>query len=66
MSAEETNLREKLIETIAPMLADGRTAGRDGVPRVGRATRKKAERIADAVLARINGEGVSLVKRKPE
>lgn len=59
----QTTLREKLVETIAPMLADGRTAGADGVPRVGRATRKKAEQIADAVLARIHGEGLSLARR---
>ena len=40
----------KGIFIIAPMLADGRTAGSSGVPRIGRQTRKKAEQIASAVL----------------
>jgi hypothetical protein len=57
----DLNLHAKLVETIAPMLADGRGAGRDGVPRVGRATLKKAIGIADAVLARISGEGCKIV-----
>lgn len=36
---------------IANVLADGRTAGADGVPRVGRATRKKAHEVLDALRA---------------
>lgn len=36
---------------IAGVLADGRTAGADGVPRVGRATRRKAQEVLDALRA---------------
>lgn len=36
------------IDVIASILADGRTAGANGVPRVGRATRKKAQQVLDA------------------
>jgi hypothetical protein len=46
--------RDQIADIIAPMLADGRTAGSDGVPRVGRQTRKKALEIAsrlEAILA---------------
>lgn len=42
--------RDQIADVIAPMLADGRTAGSDGVPRVGRATRKKAMEIADRLI----------------
>ena len=48
--------REEIADVIAPMLADGRTAGLDGVPRVGRQTRKKALAIADAILAALRAE----------
>lgn len=34
---------------IASVLADGRTAGSDGIPRVGRATRKKAHEVTKAL-----------------
>jgi hypothetical protein len=51
-------LRNKLAETIAPMLTPN-AGGNAGL--VGRATRKKAEAIADAVIARIHGEGLSFV-----
>jgi hypothetical protein len=57
----DINLHAKLVETIAPMLADGRGADRNGVPRVGRATLKKAIAITDSVLARIAGEGCKIV-----
>jgi hypothetical protein len=36
---------------VASILADGRTAGSDGVPRIGRATRKKAQQACDALRA---------------
>lgn len=36
-------------EIIAETLADGRTAGWDGIPRVGRGTRKKAQAIISAL-----------------
>ena len=36
---------------IANVLADGRTAGSDGIPRVGRQTRKKAQEVANALRA---------------
>lgn len=36
-------------EVIAGVIADGRGAGADGVPRVGRATRKKAHEITKAL-----------------
>ena len=39
-----------LARIIAPMLADGRCAGPDGIPRVGRATRAKAVTIAAAIV----------------
>jgi hypothetical protein len=55
-------LRAKLAETIGPMLTPngGLNAGL-----VGRATRKKAEAIADAVIARIHDEGLSFYLRWP-
>lgn len=34
---------------VANVLADGRTAGSDGIPRVGRATRKKAAEVTKAL-----------------
>lgn len=36
-------------EVVASVLADGRTAGADGLPRVGRATRKKAHEVTRAL-----------------
>lgn len=56
MTEQQTVLEAKIAAAIAPMLADGRTAGSDGVPRVGRATKKKADAIARTVLAVIRGE----------
>lgn len=55
----DINLHAKLVETIAPLLTrqDGLSAGL-----VGRATLKRAERIADATLARIAGEGCKIVQ----
>lgn len=54
----DINLHAKLVETIAPMLT--RTSGL-GVGLVGRATMRRAEAIADAVLARIIDEGCIIV-----
>lgn len=58
----DINLHAKLVDTIAPMLTptSGLSAGA-----VGRATLKRAERIVDAALARIAGEGCKIVKVTP-
>lgn len=58
---------EEMREAVALLLADGRTAGADGVPRVGRQSRKKAAVIlrdlrAMGVLA---GPGEVVVPRDP-
>jgi hypothetical protein len=39
------------LDIIASVIADGRTAGADGTPRVGRQTRKKAQTVLDALAA---------------
>jgi len=41
--------RRPPIDVIAEVLADGRTAGIDGKPRVGRGTRKRAQQVLDAL-----------------
>lgn len=38
-------------DVVAGVIADGRTAGSDGTPRVGRATRKKAHEVTAALRA---------------
>jgi DNA-binding transcriptional regulator YdaS (Cro superfamily) len=43
--------REELVEVVGHLLADGRTAGADGVPRIGRQTQKKARQIITALCA---------------
>lgn len=55
----DINLHAKLVETIAPLLTrqEGLSAGL-----VGRATLKRAERIVDAALALIAGEGCKIVQ----
>lgn len=39
------------VEIVAAVLADGRGAGADGKPRVGRQTRKKAQEVLAALRA---------------
>lgn len=56
-------LEEILADAIAPLLADGRGADRNGNPRIGRATKKKAATIASTVLACIHGEGLSFYRQ---
>lgn len=62
MVEQTADLRTKLADVIGPMLAptSGLCAGL-----VGRATRKRAQAIADAALAYIHGEGLSLCRSGP-
>jgi hypothetical protein len=52
MSIEDCFLQSHLlVEIVAAVLADGRGAGADGKPRVGRQTRKKAQEVLAALRA---------------
>lgn len=58
---KDTSLRGKLVETVAQCLTQ-KTGIYAGM--VGARSRKKAERVVDATLARLASEGCKIVKVK--